>query len=193
MATTIKALIKTGKSIAAAVSKNEARTGAWLVDCIKAKLMKEDLKNLNDMIKNSFSVSYAKKLSASINLAYKLNLVNDNDRMALLEGKGVYALYNQLQAFKPQKESDQKEVKSKGTKAAQSAANQKGAQKDEAKSGVNNHAKDMLTSSSLANITDILSSLAEMAISVKDNDLKKGAIEKALIECEDLVYTIINQ
>ena len=167
------------------VNISENLGGAFVLNSINANLSKEDLKSLFEECKKVLSVSYAKKVCGAINISYKTPLTDA--QKALLIGKGFNVMYEQLRAFKAGAGAivDSKQsIKVKDEKISQ-----KRNDVNEAKKSKENHLENaIIKSASLADVMDLLTSLADMAKSSKDDTKVLSFLASKLLEIEDMTF-----
>lgn len=158
----------------------------FLINTINASLNNDDLKTLFEECKKILAESYAKKMCGAINIAYKLGVKHDAEKMTILSTKGFNNLYTQLREWKSNKKeiTDSKQsIKTKGEKVTQKMTDKAGAINSK------NHLEmAIVKSASLADVYDLLTSLGEMATAQKDNSKVLNFLATALLNIENEAY-----
>jgi len=190
----IKGLLADAKKLSVTLNKVEGGLTSFCISALDADLSKEDKETLKLEVEKLFSVSYSKKINASINLLHTLELTSE--QKALLYGKGFYAFYEQLREFKNGTKEivdSIQSVKIKGVSPAQKMADKNGAENaksETVKSDTKNH---LATAQkiSVADINDILESIKEMALKAVGNEAILALINSNLLALENQVYEML--
>lgn len=94
-------IVKQGYAVALEVNKGENNLAQWCYNAIITPMTKEQRETLNKDVKGWYSESFAKHVNGALNIAYKLDVINNSDmRLNLYLKKSFNDLYRQLREWK---------------------------------------------------------------------------------------------
>jgi hypothetical protein len=101
MVFSFSSLIKEGYEIAKGVNNADNKLAQWVFNVVSTPLTEDERKLLSNDIKGWYSPAFSKQVNGAISGAYKLNVINNADKLQVLSLKTSFNdLYKQLREWK---------------------------------------------------------------------------------------------